>query len=324
MRRWMLAILMAACMLLAAAPAEAHGWRHWGGYRWGHHWGGYRWGHVGWRHHGYWRGGWGGYAYRPYFAPRVYSYYPGVYWGGYNYYPYQGCSTEVYLDDSAAFVSAPQAPVLNNVLQGDLVSQLVARLAENRNRQVVSQERVISTQARQQARSYLAQGDQYFRDQEYHIAAQRYKSAASSAPDMAEAYWRIGHAYVASNRYELASGAYKRAIALDPAIARGVDLTALYGDSKLSQGSHVEALAAAALAGSDASEPFFLLGVQLHFSGEQERASKFFAHAAGIVGPQADHIAAFGRFPAVPLAPVAPAAAPQPPLVLVSTQAREL
>ena len=154
--------------------------------------------------------------------------------------------------------------------------------------------RVSNAEARRKADTYIAQGDELFREQKYHSAVQKYKAAAESAPNVAEAYWRQGHALVASNRYELAAGCFKRALAVDGDILRGgFSLDELYGSASVARQSHLEALAADALERSTSSDPYFVLGVFLQYDGQQARAAKFFHRAAELAAGDAGHIAWF-------------------------------
>lgn len=155
--------------------------------------------------------------------------------------------------------------------------------------------RVSNASQRSRADQWIAQGDMLFREQKYHSAAQRYKLASESAPDVAESYWRIGHAYVASNRFPEAAENFRRAIALSPTgIARdGFDLNKLYGSATIARDSHLEALAAVALTDDTNSDALFLLGVQLTYQGHADRAADFFAAATKNAGDNAASIAAF-------------------------------
>lgn len=135
--------------------------------------------------------------------------------------------------------------------------------------------------ARQRAGLYVKYGDELFRQQRYHEALQRYKSAAAAAPDIAEVYFRQGHALVASNRFELAATAFKRAMSLRPADLdrNGFKLDEIYGDSKLAKNAHVEALARTALARPEDADILFLVGIFLRYDGQAERSGKFFQKA---------------------------------------------
>jgi hypothetical protein len=67
----------------------------------------------------------------------------------------------------------------------------------------------------------------------------------------------------------------------------------LYGTAVLTKSGHLEALAGHALARSESSDPYFLLGVFLTYDNQQGRAEKFFDRAADLAGISGGHIAAF-------------------------------
>ena len=111
---------------------------------------------------------------------------------------------------------------------------------------------------------------------------------------MAEPYWRQGHALIATANFELAGGAFKRALALDPTITRDrFSLDQLYGPATIAKTGHLEDLAAWALDHPGSSEPYFLMGVTLHYDGQTDRAAKFFARAAEMAGAAGGYLAAF-------------------------------
>ena len=348
MRRILLAAAVLVMALMAADAAWAqhghHGHGHGGhGHHGGHHhvghWGG---GH---HHHGHWHGGYRGYGgygyggygwsgiglsigYRPYWG---YDYcYPGYGYGGYvpsYYYPrsvgYYGYYGSVY-NPQANFAATTPAAVLN-LVQGqqdkqrliDLVQLNRARPANNEaaadavaNRPVVNVLGANIVQ-RRKAEQHIATGDVLFGEQKFQAALARYKTAAQLDPQMAEAYWRQGHALIATANYELAGGAFKRALALDPDTGRdGFSLARLYGDATITKTAHIESLAGWALEHAQSSEPYFLMGVTLHYDGQAERAAPFFARAAAMAGQAGGHVAAFkAAAPAEQAAPVvAPAA----------------
>jgi tetratricopeptide (TPR) repeat protein len=168
---------------------------------------------------------------------------------------------------------------------------------------IVAERRVAArwsnAEQRRKAEQYLATGDVLFREQKFHSALQRYKLASQTAPDMAEAFWRQGHALVATANYELAGGAFKRAIALDTDVSRGgFALDEIYGGAAMAKQAHLESLAGWALTRGDASEPYFLMGVQLQFDGQTERAAGFFDRAAELAGAGGEYLAAFAAEPA--------------------------
>ena len=176
---------------------------------------------------------------------------------------------------------------------------------------------ISNAEARAKAARYQDQGDQLFRAQNYHAALQRYKLAASAAPDLAEPYWRQGHALIATNNFELAAAAFKRAIALSENLERGgFQLDQIYNGAQMSKARHLESLSGWALAHEAAADPYFLLGVFLAYDGDRDRAEKFFQRAADLAGISGGHIAAFlapAQVPPAPGLPV-PAAAPLGPI----------
>ena len=319
----------------------------WGGGYCGY--GGYGGGYGGYRSCGY---GWGGIGlsvgcYRPFYsynycAPN-YCYRPSYIYGGYNvpryYYPqsigYYGYYGSTY-DSNSNFNSLALTPgpvaaettpaqVLNllRLNQNDLLANLRERtnplpriggLQETTftaARPALNQSNVAQ---RRKADQQLATGDMLFREQKFHAALQRYKDAARLAPDMAETYWRQGHALIATANFELAGGAFKRALALDPNTSReGFTLDKLYGPATIAKTTHLEDLAAWALDHTASSEPYFLMGVTLHYDGQTDRAGKFFARAAEMAGATGGHIAAFAPAAAPAAALVAERAERQPP-----------
>jgi tetratricopeptide (TPR) repeat protein len=140
----------------------------------------------------------------------------------------------------------------------------------------------------------LTDGDELFRSQNFHSALQKYKLAASTAPDLAEAFWRQGHALVATHNYDLATTAFKRAIALTEDLGRGgFRLNDLYAGAAMTKTQHLESLAEWAIAKSNSSDPYFLLGVFLNYDGQQARADRFFQKASDLAGISGGHIAVF-------------------------------
>jgi hypothetical protein len=326
MRRFIAAVVLILATLAFATPAEA-GWRHW---RCG--WGGWGWRGCGWRGWGGGWGGWGcrpwryNYCY-PNYVYGGYGYDYGCY-GGYGYtvglpaIGYYGAYQPVggyYYNPQANFVNyygltsyepaelafGPQAvkqflgldrnfalaPLREPPARLPLLSLVEGRPAIAGARPIV---RVSNPESRRKAEKYIAEGDALFHIQKFHSALQKYKLAASAAPDMAEAHWRKGHAMIATNNFDLAAGAFKRAIALSEETDRaGFKLDDLYGTALLAKNSHLEALAGHALERGEASDPYFLLGIFLTYDGQRERAEKFFTRAADLAGLGGGYIAAF-------------------------------
>jgi len=242
-----------------------------------------------------------GYGYVPYRS----GYYPGMYYGGYpayntfyyNSYPYYGAYYNAPLFAPAGAIygpvavrnflgmAEPTAPAPAAVKPSAVV---VKKLGEPRK------VREASPEYRRKADQFIAQGDMLFREQKYQQAIDRYKLAIEMAPDTAEAYWHKGHAYAATNRYELAASSFRRALTLAPDIARGgFSLDKLYGDTHMARDAHLESIAGYLLENPTSADAYFVLGIFLHYSGEERRAEKFFAKAAELAGPDAKYLARF-------------------------------
>jgi tetratricopeptide (TPR) repeat protein len=311
--------------LLSTTPA--HAW-------WHHHCGwrgcGYGYGGYGWRGCGYgggWcgYGGYGGYGYPGYSV----GYFP-RYYGSFGYgYPYYGYSApigigigyrplastynpSVNMIVSAAPATAPAATVAARLNQQPLTLQNFLGLKELRpiSLKLPVKEapavRLANADARRKAERMIVEGDALFRAQNFHSALQKYKLAASTAPDLAEAHWRQGHALVATHNFDLAAGAFKRAVALTDDLARGgFRLSDLYGNASMTKTAHLESLAEWAMTRRDWSDPYFLLGLFLTYDGDPARAERFFQRAADLAGIAGGHIAVFLAPVEEPARPVA-------------------
>lgn len=141
--------------------------------------------------------------------------------------------------------------------------------------------RTSNAEAVARARQFIGFGDEHFRTQEFSEAYQRYKKAASAAPDLADAFFRQGFSLLAMGRYEPAARVFKHGLTLKPDWAKSsFRLDELYGDNRLAKGTNLERLAAEATGHPQSADLMFLLGVGLHFDGQQERARLFFERAA--------------------------------------------
>jgi tetratricopeptide (TPR) repeat protein len=177
-------------------------------------------------------------------------------------------------------------------------------------------DRVSNAQTRQRAMRLLAEGDSLFQAQNFNSALQRYKLAASLAPDVEEAFWRQGHAYVATKNFDRATTAFKRAIALSENLGRGgFRLDDLYSGASMTKATHLENLAELALANSGDSDAYFLIGLFLNYDGQAERAARFFDRASDLAGISGGHIEVFlnRAAPAFAVRPDAPPVPPPPP-----------
>jgi tetratricopeptide (TPR) repeat protein len=145
--------------------------------------------------------------------------------------------------------------------------------------------------ARERGQKFMDYGDSLFREQRFHEALQRYKSAAEAAPDLPGVYFRQGHALIAVNQLALAAKAFKIGANLEPVAARsGFDVNALYGEGEMVKKSHLEMLAGHVLENSGHSDLLFLVGVFLHNDGQPERAYKFFARALDLAEDDTSHL----------------------------------
>jgi hypothetical protein len=154
--------------------------------------------------------------------------------------------------------------------------------------------RASNAAARERAQHFLSAGDRLFREQKHHEALQRYKNAASAAPDVADAYFRQGFALVATNRFDLAAAAFRRGLTLEPNWAESLfRLDELYGDADLAKQAHIDALAGAALDAPEDADLMFVLGVVLHFDGQAERARRFFVRSRELAADGAPHLDGF-------------------------------
>jgi tetratricopeptide (TPR) repeat protein len=160
--------------------------------------------------------------------------------------------------------------------------------------------RFSNVDSRRKAEKLITEADELFKAQNFHSALQKYKLAASTAPDMPEAFWRQGHALVATHNYELAATAFRRAIALTEDLGRGgFRLSDIYGSANMTKQQHLESLAEWATNKRTSSDPYFLIGLFLEYDGQTTRAEKFFQKANELAGISGGHIAVF-------LDPVAP------------------
>jgi hypothetical protein len=141
--------------------------------------------------------------------------------------------------------------------------------------------RASNTRTLDLARRYIDFGDARFAAQEFHLAAQRYKTAAATAPDLADAHIRYGLALTALAKYSSATQAIERGLALDPDWPRrGLQLDDLYGDSRAAKVGHLDTLARKVLADTNNADAVYLLGVYMYLDGHQARAQKMLLRAA--------------------------------------------
>jgi len=95
-------------------------------------------------------------------------------------------------------------------------------------------------------------------------------------------------------RYDLAVGAVRRGMEIDPKWSTSVfELDELFGPEGIAKQAHLDALDQAAEDEPLNADLLFLVGVHLHFDGQQLRAEKYFRRARRIAGDDAEHVLAF-------------------------------
>lgn len=153
--------------------------------------------------------------------------------------------------------------------------------------------RVSNPESIARARQFIAFGDEQFHVQDYSDAFQRYKKAATAAPDLADAQFRQAFSLLAMGRYAPAAKALRHGLALKPEWPQSrFRLDDLYGDNRLAKVTHLEQLATAATERLENSDLMLLLGVGLYFDGQAERARLFFERAQDL-GADRESIAGF-------------------------------
>jgi tetratricopeptide (TPR) repeat protein len=167
--------------------------------------------------------------------------------------------------------------------------------AANGAKPVKRRDHVSNAAAVARAKEFLKFGDEHFRAQEFSDAYQRYKKAAGAAPDLPDAYFRQGFSLLALGSYPSACKAFVRGLKLEPHWAKSkFRLDDLYGANRLAKSNQLERLAEAAGNEPENHKLMFLLGIELFFDGQGQRARKFFERAADL-GEDTSHLAGFLR-----------------------------
>lgn len=150
-----------------------------------------------------------------------------------------------------------------------------------------------SAAARAKALDLQATGDQYVRQQKYHLALSIYRQALNQADDLAALHLRYGIMFAALARYDRAAMEFRRATHIDPALPiSNFTLESLFGpDSQLVRASILSRITQ--WAGDDItdSDRLYILGVLLHFN-QDDRAQELFNEAARLTDG-AEHVVAF-------------------------------
>jgi Tfp pilus assembly protein PilF len=151
--------------------------------------------------------------------------------------------------------------------------------------------RTTNAAAKVRAGKFIQFGDALFAKQKYNSALERYREAATTAPDLADCYFRECFALVASGQYESAMRSLERGLRIRPNWPdANFELATVYGpDSKLAQASHRESLASAIEQNPQSSDQLVLMGLLLYCGGARDRAQLFFARAVEL-GANAEHL----------------------------------
>ncbi|HEV3024997.1 MAG TPA: hypothetical protein VGX76_21130 [Pirellulales bacterium] len=274
--RWIVAVAAVAVALqsgAAAANSLGGGWRH------HHHYGLHR--ATGLRYIPFWAGPWwyGDYYGLPFILPPL----PAV----------------------APVARNPAPPVARAPAPNMQPQRKPGGGAAAKGDKPAKRDRVSNAAAVARAKEFLKFGDEHFRAQEFSNAYQRYKKAASAAPDLADAYFRQGFSLLALGSYPSACKAFLRGLKLEPDWAASkFRLDELYGANRLAKTNQLDRLAEAAGDEPHNARLMFLLGIELFFDGQGQRARKFFVRA-GDLGEDKSHLVGF--FEALGPAPEPPA-----------------
>ncbi len=148
---------------------------------------------------------------------------------------------------------------------------------------------------------YIGYGDENFHNQRYSEANQRYRKATMAAPALADGYFRAGFALVALEHYDAAAQIFKRGLNVDPNWSQSpFRIDDLYGANQTAKAAHLESLAKAATEDPSNGDLMFLVGVELHFDGQKDRARTFFQRADQLVHGNNAHLRGFLAGPKPP------------------------
>ena len=239
----------------------------------------------------------------PYYAlaNRPYFYAPPVY-GPYGYgsvvgygdpLPYYGDPYAAYRVPSPRYLDPYSNPVLQDTMLENQLRwgpELPPRATPLRTRM-----RLRPSTPEQQAKSIhaQAQGDVWLRRLKFLNAYERYKYAVNAANDRPEPYFRLGYALAAIGSFDSAVKYIKQGLDLDPQWpAHGESLEAIFGDdNRLAILSLTERVTGWVREDIRDPDRLFLVGVLLHFNGDN-RAAQFFEAAYRLAGG-GDHLLAF-------------------------------
>ncbi len=215
--------------------------------------------------HGYWAG-----------YPWVWStpYFPGIYYPPVSVFGYD-VGLPAQFDPNPVVI--PQNNVANNAAVNLPAPAPVPADAQ----------RTTNPEQRARAGRFLGFGDAQFAKQKYLAAVGRYKTAIETAPDLADGYLRQGFAHVALGQYENAAKAFRRGLAVrDDWRGSPFRLEQLYVDAPISKTQHLENLAKAVEDNPFDADLLLVLGLELYFDDQQDRAGVFLSRVAQFGGDE--------------------------------------
>ena len=178
---------------------------------------------------------------------------------------------------SVGFASPPSTPAGRALdqIRNDAPAQPSAKLKA----------KVTNAEGKAKAGRYIGFGDANFTKQKYLAAVERYRTAAEVAPDLAEPFFRQGFALVALGQFDSAMKAFRRGLRIRSDWTDSeFRLDQIYVADRLAKTTHLENLAQAVEANPFDSDLLIVLGMQLYFDGQQDRAGLFFTRAAQLGG----------------------------------------
>lgn len=242
-------------------------------------------------------------AYPYYVTPGYtpYGYYGG--YGGYVPYSYPGYLPPVFAPSETIY--GPGA--VQQFFGGENNSSPPARSNPPRRRDRApdddppSSPRSTNAASMAAGQKFIGFGDENFIRQRYADANQRYRKATQAAPALAEGYFRSGFALVALGHYEAAAQMFKRGLNVDPNWPQSqFRLDDLYGANQSVKTTHLESLAKAAMDEPSNGDLLFLVGIELYFDGQKDRAKPFFERADQLAHGNNTHLKNFLASPKPP------------------------
>ncbi|MDA7979211.1 MAG: tetratricopeptide repeat protein [Pirellulales bacterium] len=150
--------------------------------------------------------------------------------------------------------------------------------------------REVSLAMRERAWRFIEMGDKAFLERDYRVARDRYRAASRAAPRVVEAYLKQAQSLIALEKYDLALNAYQRALALPPLwVTANFSLSEQYGpEGQATKDRHLNQLAAAAEQDPNSPDLLLLIGMELFYDQQPERAANFLRKAKELGGQAVD------------------------------------